>query len=70
MYIFWRMELFMKKRVNISLDEEIADQIKMLAKDSHRNVSQWITDAVCDAMKNSNKKKLKEKKNGQNCDNK
>lgn len=60
----------MKKRVNISLDEEIADQIKVLAKDSHRNVSQWITDVVCDAMENSNKKSVKGKKNGQNRNNK
>lgn len=36
----------MKKRVNISLDEETAERIKELAKESHRNVSQWITDAV------------------------
>lgn len=46
----------MKRRVNISLDEDIAEQIKVLAKESHRNVSQWITDAVCDAMKESKTK--------------
>lgn len=63
-------EVVMKKRVNISLDEEIADQIKILAKDSHRNVSQWITDAVCDAMENSNMKSAKGKKSGQNSNNK
>ena len=56
----------MKRRVNISLDEEIAEQIKILAKDSHRNVSQWITDAVCDAMEKTNTKGKKGKKNGQN----
>ena len=54
----------MKKRVNISLDEDIAEQIKVLAKDSHRNVSQWITDAVCDAMKESEMKGKKGNKNG------
>lgn len=59
----------MKKRVNISLDEDIAEQIKVLAKDSHRNVSQWITDAVCDAMDKSETKGKKEKKNGQNRNN-
>lgn len=59
----------MKKRVNISLDEDIAEQIKVLAKDSHRNVSQWITDAVCDAMDKSETKAKKEKKNGQNRNN-
>ena len=64
------VRLFMKKRVNISLDEEIADQIKILAKDSHRNVSQWITDAVCNAMEKSNTKSVKGKKNGQNRNNK
>lgn len=36
----------MKKRVNISLDEETAERIKKLARDSHKNVSQWITDVV------------------------
>lgn len=60
----------MKKRVNISLDEDIAEQIKVLAKDSHRNVSQWITDAVCDAMEESKTKGKKGKKNGQNSNNK
>lgn len=59
----------MKKRVNISLDEEIAEQIKILAKESHRNVSQWITDAVCEAMRNSDMKVKKEQWNGQNSDN-
>ncbi len=59
----------MKKRVNISLDEDIAEQIKILAKDSHRNVSQWITDAVCDAMNESKMKGKKGKKNGQNSNN-
>lgn len=59
----------MKKRVNISLDEDIAEHIKVLAKDSHRNVSQWITDAVCDAMKESKMKGKKGNKNGQSSDN-
>lgn len=59
----------MKKRVNISLDEDIAEQIKILAKNSHRNVSQWITDAVCDAMEESKMKGKKGKKNGQNGNN-
>lgn len=59
----------MKKRVNISLDEDIAEQIKVLAKNSHRNVSQWITDAVCNAMEDSKTKGKKGKNNGQNSDN-
>lgn len=36
----------MKQRVNISLDEETIKKIKELAEQSHKNVSQWITDAV------------------------
>lgn len=36
----------MKKRINISLDEDTVNAIKELAKQSHRNVSQWITDKV------------------------
>ena len=36
----------MKKRVNISLDEDTISQLKRLAEGSHRNVSQWITDKV------------------------
>lgn len=41
------MEVYaMKKRVNISLDEEIAEQLKVVAETSKRNVSQWITDKV------------------------
>jgi len=55
--------------VNISLDEDIAEQIKVLAKNSHRNVSQWITDAVCDAMGESKTKGKKVVKNGQNSNN-
>ena len=36
----------MKKRINISLDEETIERLKELAETSHKNVSQWITDAV------------------------
>lgn len=36
----------MKKRINISLDEATAEQLKKLAEESHKNVSQWISDAV------------------------
>ncbi len=36
----------MKKRINISLDEDTADAIKVVADRSHKNVSQWITDKV------------------------
>ena len=47
----------MKKRVNISLDEEIAKELKNIAYESHRNVSQWITDAVLENKKQENTKK-------------
>ena len=40
----------MKKRVNVSLDEETVEQLKILAEKSHKNVSQWITDAVWTAV--------------------
>ena len=36
----------MKKRINISLDEDTADAIKVVADRAHKNVSQWITDKV------------------------
>lgn len=43
----------MRKRMNISLDPETANQLKKLAEQSHMNMSQWITQAV---WKNSDKK--------------
>lgn len=36
----------MKKKVNLSLDEEIAMRLKELAEEDHKTVSQWVTDAV------------------------
>lgn len=42
----------MKKKVTISLDEEIVEKLKELADNSHRNVSQWITDKVLESEKN------------------
>lgn len=36
----------MKRRINISLEEDTASAIKELAEQSHKNVSQWITDKV------------------------
>ncbi len=36
----------MKKRINISLDEETAEMIKVIADISHKSVSQWISDSV------------------------
>jgi len=41
----------MKKKVNISLDEEIANKLRELAEKEHKPVSQWVTDAVLKADK-------------------
>lgn len=42
----------MKRKVNISLDEDTAEKLKKLAETSHKNVSQWITDKVWEAAEN------------------
>ncbi|MBO4524936.1 MAG: ribbon-helix-helix protein, CopG family [Ruminococcus sp.] len=52
----------MKHRINISLDIEIAEKLKRLAEESHRNVSQWITDKVIEADKSEEKQEKPEKK--------
>ena len=39
----------MRKRMNISLDEEITKQLKIVDEKSKRNVSQWITDKVIES---------------------
>lgn len=36
----------MRVRRNISVDQATADKLVELAEQSHRNVSQWITDKV------------------------
>ena len=36
----------MKKKLNISLDEDVKKTLKELAKEDNKTVSQWITDAV------------------------
>lgn len=54
----------MKKRVNISLDEDTVVEIKKLAKLSHMNVSQWITQAVWNDSNKRNKQQRTVKKNG------
>ena len=41
----------MKKRINISLDEETVEMVKKIAEFSHKNVSQWISDSVWDFAK-------------------
>ena len=51
----------MKKKVTISLDEDIIIRLKQLAEDSHRNVSQWITDKVIESDKESAEKQEKGK---------
>lgn len=47
----------MKKKVTISLDEEIVKKLKQFSEDSHRNVSQWITDKVIESIKEAQKDK-------------
>lgn len=47
----------MKRRLNISLDEETAEKLKELAKDSHKNMSQWITDKVWETADGQEKKR-------------
>lgn len=41
----------MKKKVNISLDEAVAEKLKKLAEEEYKPVSQWVTDAVLKAEK-------------------
>ncbi|WP_458402202.1 hypothetical protein [Candidatus Avelusimicrobium sp.] len=41
----------MKVRRNISLDEEINNNLAKFADSSNRSVSQWITDRVLDEVK-------------------
>lgn len=43
----------MKRKVNLSLDEEIAMHLKKLAERDHKTVSQWVTDTVlCEVREN------------------
>ena len=56
----------MKKRVNISLSEEIAEQIKEVAEKTNRNVSQWITDRVMEAVDADKNTIGEDKRNGSN----
>lgn len=41
----------MKRKLNLSLDEEIVVKIKELAEIEHKTVSQWVTDAVMQEVK-------------------
>ena len=47
----------MKKKVNLSLDEEIAVRLKQLAEEDHKTVSQWVTDAVVQRTKELSQQK-------------
>ena len=49
----------MKKKVNVSLDEDTAEKLKELAEASHKNVSQWITDKVWESAENEEIKQAK-----------
>ena len=49
------LEVEMKKKVNLSLDEEVVVILKQLAEESYKPVSQWVTDAVLQAAKEKEK---------------
>jgi len=59
-----KVRLYMRKRMNISLDQETAEQLKKLAEESHMNMSQWITQAVWGNSDKDKQKKRKVKQNG------
>ena len=44
--LMYTRRIDMKIKVNLSLDEDTAKKLKELAAQSHRNVSQWVTDRV------------------------
>lgn len=54
----------MRRRMNISLDPETAEQLKNLAEQSHMNMSQWITQAVWESSNKDKQRKRKVKQNG------
>lgn len=47
----------MKKRINVSLDEDTVIELKQLAKKSHMNVSQWISLVVWQTVEKDKKGK-------------
>ena len=51
----------MKVKVNLSLEDDTAEKLKQLAKESHKTVSQWVTDKVWEAEKMREKDNQKEK---------
>ncbi len=55
----------MKKRINISLDEETVEMLKYIADLSHKSVSQWISDSVWEYSK-EHKIKIEDKRGQKN----
>lgn len=51
----------MKVKTLLSLDEEIAVALKKLAQESHKTVSQWVTDKVYEAIKEEKEEKIDDK---------
>jgi len=47
----------MKKRVNISLDDDTVIKLKEMAEASHMNVSQWISQQVWKSVEGETHKK-------------
>ncbi len=50
----------MKVKVNLSLDQDTAETLKALAQDSHKTVSQWVTDKVWGEKNKSKETKVSE----------
>lgn len=48
----------MKRRINISLDEDIAEALKELSQSSHKTMSQWITDKIWEEKKKEDKENV------------
>ncbi|MCR5293509.1 MAG: hypothetical protein K6E28_11615 [Eubacterium sp.] len=46
----------MRVKVNVSLEEDTAKEIKKLASNEHKTVSQWVTDKVWEEHKEKEKK--------------
>lgn len=59
-----KVRVYMRKRMNISLDPETAEQLKKLAEQSHMNMSQWITQAVWERSDKDKHRKRKVNQNG------
>jgi len=60
----WKERIYMRIRMNISLDPETAEQLKKVSEQSHMNMSQWITQAIWKSSNKDTQRKRKVKYNG------